>query len=65
MMFPHDTVVTTEKNRDVIKVATKQQKDKELFKREKINESDVIEGGRTARTGRWVLKFDKHLKGNK
>ncbi len=30
LLVPHDTVMTTEKN--VIKVATKQQKDNELFK---------------------------------
>jgi hypothetical protein len=49
--------MTTEKN--VIKVATKQQKDnlKELFKSENIKESEVVEGGRTALTGRWVLKL--------
>ncbi len=42
--------MTTQEN--VIKVATNQQKDKELFKRENIKKSDVIEGGRTALAGR-------------
>ncbi len=46
MTAPHNTVIapTTEKN--VIKVATKEQKDKLYFKREDINETNVIEGKR-------------------
>jgi hypothetical protein len=54
--------MTTQKN--VIKVAMKQQKDKELSKRDNIKESDAIEGVRTAHSaqaGRWVLKTDKKL----
>ena len=35
--------------KNVIKVATKQHKDKQLFKRENIKETDVIAGGRAAR----------------
>jgi hypothetical protein len=42
-------------------VATKQHKDKQLFKRENIKETDVIECGRSARAGRGELKYDKHL----
>jgi hypothetical protein len=45
-MVPHNTVIapTTEKN--VIKVATKQHKDKLYFKREGIDDANVIEGKR-------------------
>ena len=51
LLVPHHTVkATTEKN--VIKVATKQHKDKQLFKRENIKANDVIEGGRSARSTR-------------
>ena len=51
LLVPHDTEeATTEKN--VIKVATKQHKDKQLFKRENIKETDVIEGGRSSRSTR-------------
>ena len=47
LLVPHNTVIspTTEKN--VIKVATKKHKDKLHFKREDINEANVIEGKRT------------------
>ena len=46
LMVPHNTVIapTTEKN--VIKVATKKHKDKLYFKREGIDEGNVIEGKR-------------------
>ena len=47
LLVPHDTEETTVKN--VIKVATKQHKDKQQFKRESIEQSNVIEGGRAAR----------------
>ena len=59
LLVPHHTVETTEKN--VIKVATKQHKVKQLHKREDIKASDVIEGGRSSRSGRGVLKYNKHL----
>jgi hypothetical protein len=62
LLVPHDTVMSTEKN--VIKVATKKHKDKVLLKRENIKETDVIEGGRGARSGRGVLKTDRYLEGN-
>jgi hypothetical protein len=55
----HTEEATIEKN--VIKVATKQHKDKLQHKREGIKESNVIEGGRSARSGRGVMKFNKHL----
>jgi hypothetical protein len=57
----HTQEPTREKN--VIKVATKQHKDKLQLKREDIIESNVIESGRSARSGRCVLKFNKHLDG--
>ena len=65
-MVPHNTVIvpTAQLEKNVIKVATKQHKDKQLFKRENIKESDVIEGGRSARAGRGVNKYDKHLDQN-
>jgi hypothetical protein len=46
LMVPHNTVIapTTEKN--VIKVATKKHKDKLYFKREGIDDANVIEGKR-------------------
>jgi hypothetical protein len=40
----------------VIKVATVQQKDK----KENIKETEIIEGGQSAREERGVLKHDKH-----
>jgi hypothetical protein len=55
--------MTTEKN--VIKVATRQHRDKQLFKRENIKQTDVIESGRAGRSGSGVLKTDRYLKGNK
>ena len=56
LMAPHNNVIapTTQQEKHVIKVATKQHKDKQLYKREDIKESDVIEGGRSARAGRGV-----------
>ena len=45
----------------MIKVATKQHKVKQLHKREDIKVSDIIEGGRAARSGRGELKYNKHL----
>ena len=46
---PHDSVIqaTTEKN--VIKVTITKHKDKQLFKRENMMETDMIEGGGEAR----------------
>ena len=45
LMVPHNTPITTEKN--VIKVATKQHKDKLYFKREDLDTANIIEGKRT------------------
>jgi hypothetical protein len=65
LMVPHNTVIapTTEKN--VIKVATKKHKDKLLYKRENIKETDIIPGGRSARAGRGEVKTDRYLENNK
>ena len=49
LLVPHDTEETTVNLKNVIKVATKQHKDKQQFKRESIDQSNVIEGGRAAR----------------
>jgi hypothetical protein len=57
-------VPTAQLEKNVIKVATKQHKDKQLYKRENIKESDVIEGGRSARAGRGVNTYDTHLEQN-
>ena len=46
--------------KNLIKVATKKHKDKQLYKRENIKETDVIEGGRGARAGRGENKYDMH-----
>ena len=42
LIVPHNTPITTEKN--VIKVATKQHKDKLYFKREDLDTANIIEG---------------------
>ncbi len=63
-MVPHNTVITPSTEKNVIKVATKQHKDKQLYKRENIKETDVITGGRSARAGRGVNTYDKHLDQN-
>jgi hypothetical protein len=49
-MVPHNTVIATTPERNVIKVATKKHKEKLYFKREDINEANVIEGKRTRTT---------------
>ncbi len=58
----HNTVIAPVTVRNVINVATNQHKDKQLYKRENIKETDVIEGGQSVRAGRGELKHDKHLK---
>ncbi len=63
LSVPHDTVMTTEKN--VIKVATKQHRDKQLFRRENIKQTDVIESEKAGRSGHGVLKTDRYLEGRK
>jgi len=47
-MVPHNTVIATTPEKNVIKVATKKHKDKDklYFKREGINEANVIQGKR-------------------
>ncbi len=49
LMVPHNTVITPSTEKNVIKVATKKHKDKLYFKREDINEANVIEGKRGRR----------------
>ncbi len=44
LMVPHNTVIAPITEKNVIKVATKKQKDKLYFKREGINEANVIQG---------------------
>jgi hypothetical protein len=58
-MVPHNKVIvpTAQPEKNVIKVATKKHKDKLLYKRENINETDVISGGRSARAGRGVNTY--------
>ena len=66
LMAPHNKVIApaAQQEKHVIKVATKQHKDKQLYKRENIKETDVIEGGRSARAGRGVNTYDRHLDQN-
>ena len=45
-MVPHNTVIAAKTEKNVIKVATKKHKDKLYFKREDLNEANVIEGKR-------------------
>ncbi len=54
-------VPTAQLEKNVIKEATKQHKDKQLYKRENIKETDEIEGGRSTRSGREINKYDRHL----
>jgi hypothetical protein len=49
LMVPHHTVIAPVAEKNVIKVATKKHKDKLLYKRENIKETDIIQGGRAAR----------------
>ena len=46
LMVPHNTVIAPITEKNVIKVATKKHKDKLYFKREGINEANVIQGKR-------------------
>ena len=46
LMVPHNTVITPSTEKNVIKVATKNHKDKLYFKRESIDTSNIIEGRR-------------------
>ena len=50
LMVPHNTVIATTPQKNVIKVATKKHKDKLYFKREDTNEANIIEGKRTRTT---------------
>jgi hypothetical protein len=46
LMVPHNTVIAPTIEKNVIKVAKKKHKDKLYFKREGINEANIIEGKR-------------------
>ena len=46
LMVPHNTVIAPNTEKNVIKVATKKHKDKLYFKREGIDDANVIQGKR-------------------
>jgi hypothetical protein len=50
LMVPHNTVITANPEKNVLKVATKKHQDKLYFKREDLNEANVIEGKRNRMT---------------
>jgi hypothetical protein len=56
-MVPHNTVIvpTAQLEKNVIKVATKQHKDKLYFKRESIDTSNIIEGKRGTRNNKNIV----------
>ena len=54
LMVPHNTVITPSTEKNVIKVATKQHKDKLYFKRESIDASNIIEGKRGTRNNQKI-----------
>jgi hypothetical protein len=61
LSVPHNTAivptaqVAAQLEKNVIKVATQQHKGKQLYKRENIKATDVVEGGRSARAGLGVM----------
>ena len=57
LMVPHNTVIvpTAQLEKNVIKVATKQHKDKLYFKRESIDTSNIIEGKRGTRNNQNIV----------
>ena len=61
LMVPHHTVIAPVAETNIFKVATKQHKDKQLYKRKNIKATVVLEGGRSARAGRGVNTYDRHL----
>ena len=56
-MVPHNTVIvpTAQLEKNVIKVATKQHKDKLYFKRESIDTANIIEGKRGTRNNKNIV----------
>jgi hypothetical protein len=56
-MVPHNTVIvpTAQLEKNVIKVATKQHKDKLYFKRESIDTANIIEGKRGTRNNQKIV----------
>ena len=55
LMVPHNTVIAPSTEKNVIKVATKQHKDKLYFKRESIDTSNIIEGKRGTRNNQKIV----------
>jgi hypothetical protein len=57
LMIPHNTVIvpTAQLEKNVIKVATKQHKDKLYFKRESIDTANIIEGKRGTRNNKNIV----------
>ncbi len=64
LMVPHNTVIAPVAEKNVIKVATKKHKDTQLYKRNNIKKTDIIEGGRCARAGHGQVKTDRYLENN-
>ena len=64
LRVPHNTVIAPTIEKNVIMVATKQHKDKQLYKRENIKETDIIQGGCGAWAGRCQVKMDRYLEKN-
>ena len=56
---PHNTVIAPITEKNVIKVATKKHKDKQYFKRESIDTSNIIEGKRGTRADQVILKPER------
>ena len=54
LMVPHNTVIAPSTEKNVIKVATKNHKDKLYFKRESIDTSNIIEGKRGTRNNQKI-----------
>ncbi len=62
-MVPHNTVILPTAQLEN-NVATKQHKDKQLYKRENMKENDVEEGGRSTLAGLGVNTYYRHLDQN-
>ncbi len=50
LIVPHNTIISPNTEKNVIKVATKKRKDKLYFQREGIDDANVIEGKRGGRS---------------
>ncbi len=60
-MVPHNTVIAPTIENNVIKVATKKHKDKLYFKRDGIDDANVIEGKRNRTKKKFLVKKIKYL----